>query len=949
MMESLGSVLGDENQQYKHRLPKHPNQQRREMNEPPILSTLGNMVDHHKNSNRLIKHQRKNIRHKQSAHMGLAVDSLSFTFGGMESNADDDDDDDDDDEENLVRRPTMRSKSKVGKQSQIMLGEASKQQQQTDAAASGGGNVDVWAFSSLLTGLSVSETGRYRPTKVSENPTVGKEADKRAMNKRVACDTKKDMNGTANSSREGLSSFLCSIQSDSDDESLQRTTKHRTTTTLTMTKSNSSAGITGRKLVPYPLSEHTNDTRKLGKGEALQKAYATAGRTYHRPHNRNMLPLSRRRLQSYHESDLCMAVSQNVEDDSDASNHQEGNLLSLFQSQLTLSKAPPVVLSEICQQSNHSQFEASQEVSNATTEIRSKRLIFTSPLPKVNRQHKRRDRKKTPQVKSESIAAQNEKQVEDETKHGPAAVNVILENKNVVEYMDENDTASSLSDDSILVEPWEHSSVVAASQVISPLPPTTSPAPPAVIPTKHPQDEICIFGDSILSNDISLIGENIDDTSHLLDCTVPELPLETVENVEHKDPSKDRTVDPIDISIRDVRRSNRARTTTNRFTVVVESNGPPTKPQVTKQRPQPVRSKSFSETIRKGDSGNSVNQICRTKVKSDATERTVSKSSSVIDIERPQRDRKKTDFYHNKISLDETNQSERAVTISHEAKVSLPKLDVNDSHQSVPIARIKKEKRNDGPTLKVLQIRPPKVETVAPAPTIDDDWSTEQLEQLRNAQEDVDPTSTSYWMDVASFVPGKSASECQTKWFSMTKSPAPKTKNNGREIVPYHLQTTNDDDEDDIFQSTPMRGSMFVNANYYQSFHEVTLPKLPTPTLPSMEIDNDEIFVTSLNMLAPTVKPVSKAFLQRMKRNFTKAETNVATTAKLLHKKYAGKNTKGLTEALCDHDVDINIRLSPGGTLQVKSHVDHDDEDDFWDDEYDADEENDDRANYCFR
>ena len=954
MMESLGSTFGDGNHKSTLlQLPKHPNQYRREMKEKPILSTLGNMAVHTERLN----YPRKNVRTLDNTRPGLPIDSLSSAFYGLES--------DESDEENHMRPHQIRHKPKVEfAQPKQYAGEPSLQKQQVTAGA----NVGVWACSSLLTGLSIRET--TKPTKVNSKPTVGDRVHKHVLNKIDTCGMlhKKSTNGRLISLREGLSSFL-SKNSDGDgddDASLYRTLKHRMTSTMPV-KLKSTTGMMEKKLMQNPLPT-AKDSRKSGNGAALQKAYAVAGRPY-RAHTMNDHGNSTRRIQPQ-ESDLCIAVLRH-DDDSDSSSDHHGNLLSLFQSRLTLSKRTHVVSSEIGLVSHHQALEGSKGtgmlkmITEPENNLNSKRLIFTSPMPKVSRQHKRRDQKKTPKVKVEStnLAERNWEVID--TERDPM-VDVVIENmgNKVRACNDDDDTASSLSDDSIL-ENWNH-----------PILMSTLMSPHSVKDATIQEEGIQLNGESMTHDtEIPLIGEFIDetassnqiavDTSDYLERIMPPLDTDTV--IECQEHSTCLSEDPMDVSMheeKNIRRSRRARTATNRFTIAA-SDGLPTKKEIKRRshvRSKPISVSNDNPMVADLEGVGSVNDSYPMNVNSSTTKNghTTGMSQKIdMAVERPQRNRKKTDFYHNKISLVESTNSRVAVVTSPLAKSNvansigacIPDPGVPDAHHPAP----KKEYTKNGETKNATISKPqvvqsqrvivPKTEMIDSASvTMEEGWSMDQLEQLRDAQLDVDPTSTSYWMDVATIVSGKSASECQAKWFSMTKTPAPKSKSARVVVVPVHIDDLNED-EDDIFQSTPMRGNMFLTSNYFQSFPSVNMPTLPTPSVLPVDAEN-EIFVPSLDIFVPKVKPVSKAFLQRMKRNFAKAEANNTTKTKTLQNR-SSKNTKALTEVLRDHDMDINIRLSPGGTLQVKSHVDQGDEDDFWDDEYDADEENDERANYC--
>jgi hypothetical protein len=463
------------------------------------------------------------------------------------------------------------------------------------------------------------------------------------------------------------------------------------------------------------------------------------------------------------------------------------------------------------------------------------------------------------------------------------------------------------------------------------------------------------FIDETINDTPSTYQDEIDIAEHIKHTTTSVRKMNIVDDT--KETSSHHSEDQKDTSMKDIekiRRSHRVRTVTNRFTIDDSECQP------SKSKSRRNRQRDRSETISKSNDNevpdrdfvDSISKCTSTNIKCSMTtgrkDHTIGNlQTNAMNVERPRRNRTKTDFYHDKISVEETCKSRTVVATLNETmptvrQSSILNPHVMESNLSDPAADDKADKKQEA----VVRNRPSVFPKVENSEGIDAIWSTDQLEQLRDAQLNVDPTSVSYWTDAASHVHGKSASECQAKWFSMTKTPAPKTKSRRVAVLPSDVNESNHD-EDDIFQSTPMRGNTFLNSNFLQTFTSVKMPQLPTPLQPSSVVDHDTLD-QPVDAFAPIMKPVSKAFLQRMKRNFTKAEATMATKSKSLQKNHSSKNGKGLTEVLRDHDIDINIRLTPGGTLQVKSHVDHD-EDDFWDDEYDADEENDDAANYCYK
>ncbi|KAL9191307.1 hypothetical protein ACHAXT_001013 [Thalassiosira profunda] len=95
-------------------------------------------------------------------------------------------------------------------------------------------------------------------------------------------------------------------------------------------------------------------------------------------------------------------------------------------------------------------------------------------------------------------------------------------------------------------------------------------------------------------------------------------------------------------------------------------------------------------------------------------------------------------------------------------------------------------------------------------------WSETELRKLREAQKEIDPTSTLFWQKVAVLVGTKSSAECQIKWQSMvatpkvvrrpaTKKDAAKPAATSRGQRKNDLYMSDDEDDDDLFNSSPYR------------------------------------------------------------------------------------------------------------------------------------------------
>eukprot|EP00979_Chaetoceros_neogracilis_P009140 scaffold2072_cov207-Chaetoceros_neogracile.AAC.2 len=81
-------------------------------------------------------------------------------------------------------------------------------------------------------------------------------------------------------------------------------------------------------------------------------------------------------------------------------------------------------------------------------------------------------------------------------------------------------------------------------------------------------------------------------------------------------------------------------------------------------------------------------------------------------------------------------------------------------------------------------------------------WTEDLLNLLRQSHSDAEPMSLSFWQDVADKIGGKSDQECRDKWFSLADSPA---AHRHKQAFDQESSCEIDDDEDDIFNSTPAK------------------------------------------------------------------------------------------------------------------------------------------------
>lgn len=307
----------------------------------------------------------------------------------------------------------------------------------------------------------------------------------------------------------------------------------------------------------------------------------------------------------------------------------------------------------------------------------------------------------------------------------------------------------------------------------------------------------------------------------------------------------------------------------------------------------------------------------------EATGTVQSNKSTPRSIRRSQRDRKKTDFFHNG-GVPNDDDSQNQDSSSNECDDQEAEIANSDSIQPP---------NSEAPTLPCIveqrQLRVLKPKSIYPKTHVVgnnaelDGWTTTQLNQLWTAYACVDPTSSSFWHDVASLVSGgKTAAECRLHWFSIAKTPSLKIS---KRITAAEHASMIDDDEDDIFNSTPMRISFLPSLNVVERNAHVMKVSVPANIS-----ETTEPIETIIKNFRP--KPLSKAYLQRLRRDASRFEKE---NNRKKVRNCIPKRAKMLSEEVVDHDMDIKIRLSPGGTLKVHAQIDEE-EDDFWSEMSDA-------------
>ena len=199
------------------------------------------------------------------------------------------------------------------------------------------------------------------------------------------------------------------------------------------------------------------------------------------------------------------------------------------------------------------------------------------------------------------------------------------------------------------------------------------------------------------------------------------------------------------------------------------------------------------------------------------------------------------------------------------------------------------------------------------------DWMEAEVEQLRKAHSKVDPTATFYWDRIATFLNGRTAEECRSKWFSLVATPKPR-----KATYTGGMDQGMCEDIDDIFDSSPQfrRSSLSRNCGGYT----MNLGSPITFQLPRGQSQTSGVI---------SQKAGNKSYIAALKRAVKQKQKSKCKT------KTTKPRSKGrlgtLSESVRDGDFEIKASMTPGGTLrvnQVHCPEDQDGMDDFWDEEY---------------
>ncbi|KAL3921393.1 MAG: hypothetical protein SGILL_002767 [Bacillariaceae sp.] len=193
-------------------------------------------------------------------------------------------------------------------------------------------------------------------------------------------------------------------------------------------------------------------------------------------------------------------------------------------------------------------------------------------------------------------------------------------------------------------------------------------------------------------------------------------------------------------------------------------------------------------------------------------------------------------------------------------------------------------------------------------------WRPSELQSLFSAHKSVDPTSTTFWEDVSELVETKSAEECREKWFSLAQTPAAK------KATAKTSQGLNDIAfDDDIFNATPMRGVLDVTIDEgkpdERNSSEKAIKLSPAKEFESKAAKEDDDLSIRPKGYKTYIQTMGRCVRQKDPKS-KKGQKKGGAVAKL---------NKYFSEWDGEGEVEVNGRLSPGGTLHVETQGDEDD------------------------
>ena len=209
---------------------------------------------------------------------------------------------------------------------------------------------------------------------------------------------------------------------------------------------------------------------------------------------------------------------------------------------------------------------------------------------------------------------------------------------------------------------------------------------------------------------------------------------------------------------------------------------------------------------------------------------------------------------------------------------------------------------------------------------------------MKQAMQEADPKSSSFWEIISKKVKEKNAVECREKWFEMVTSPEHRhgirhtTHPSKQPNISQSKSQVDDTVEDDIFDSTPFRKG-FQKRNSDETFEEEQSKFLGSPIIEDTESviirntaksDENDDFMLEANSHNNIVSPIHfrtgyKSYVNQVRKGIRDVEQ---TEKKKVHRRKK-ITTKGTIKATIEAgDVYMEGKLSPGGTMTLDEPTD---------------------------
>lgn len=189
-------------------------------------------------------------------------------------------------------------------------------------------------------------------------------------------------------------------------------------------------------------------------------------------------------------------------------------------------------------------------------------------------------------------------------------------------------------------------------------------------------------------------------------------------------------------------------------------------------------------------------------------------------------------------------------------------------------------------------------------------WKTNELDMLRKSHQEANPKSTCFWDDVAARVGTRSADECRERWFSFAKTPVQAARKSKKTADAKHVSASK---EDDIFNATPMRSLLDLKDIFGSEIDLNRAMGLTNSYLGSAIKTKDADLTESIS--SPHLNMATHGYKTYIKN--VKRDVNKATKRKMPKLPKQRKNKKTISFKDGEGEVEIQGKLSPGGTLCV--------------------------------